>query len=54
MNAPKKLALFLWAIAMALPQTASAQSAALSKTWAGTWHLKGGPTDDVMVFNRTK
>ena len=39
MNAPKKLALILSAIAMALPQTASAQSAALSKAWAGTWHL---------------
>jgi hypothetical protein len=40
MNAPKKLALALSAVAMALPQTASAQSAALSKSWAGTWHLK--------------
>ena len=37
MNAPKKLALILSAIAMALPQTASAQS--LSKAWTGTWHL---------------
>jgi hypothetical protein len=39
MNAPNKLALILSAIAMALPQTASAQSAALSKAWAGTWYL---------------
>lgn len=39
MNAPKKLALILSAVAIALPQTASAQSAALSKAWAGTWHL---------------
>ena len=39
MNAPKKLALVLSAIAMTLPQTASAQSAALSKAWTGTWHL---------------
>jgi hypothetical protein len=38
MNAPKKLALILSAVAIALPQTASAQSA-LSKSWAGTWHL---------------
>jgi Tfp pilus assembly protein FimT len=37
MNAPKKLAFILSAIAMALPQTASAQS--LSKAWTGTWHL---------------
>jgi hypothetical protein len=37
MNAPKKLALILSAIAIALPQTASAQS--LSKAWTGTWHL---------------
>ena len=42
MNAPKKLALILSAIAMALPQTASAQSTALSKAWAGTWHLDTG------------
>jgi hypothetical protein len=42
MNAPKKLALMLSAIAMALPQTASAQSAALSKAWAGTWYLDTG------------
>src|SRR5258708_3199853 len=39
MNAPKKLALILSAIALALPQTSSAQSAALSKAWAGTWYL---------------
>ena len=39
MNAPKKLALILSTVAIALPQTASAQSAALSKSWAGTWHL---------------
>ncbi len=39
MNAPKKLALVLSAVALALPQTASAQSAALSKAWAGTWYL---------------
>ena len=39
MNAPKKLALILSAVAMALPQTASAKSAALSKAWAGTWYL---------------
>jgi hypothetical protein len=37
MNAPKKLALILSAIAMALPQAASAKS--LSKAWNGTWHL---------------
>jgi hypothetical protein len=37
MNAPKKLAFILSAIAMALPQTASAQS--LSKAWTGMWHL---------------
>jgi hypothetical protein len=39
MNAPKKLALILSAVAMALPQTASAKSTVLSKSWAGTWHL---------------
>ena len=39
MNVPKKLALILSAIAMALPQTASAKPAALSKAWAGTWYL---------------
>jgi hypothetical protein len=39
MNAPNKLALILSAVAMALPQTASAKSAVLSKSWAGTWHL---------------
>lgn len=39
MNAPKTVALILSAVALALPQTASAQSAALSKSWAGTWHL---------------
>lgn len=39
MNAPYRLALILSATAMALPQTASAQSAALSKSWAGTWQL---------------
>ena len=39
MNAPKKLALILSAVAMALPHAASAKSAALSKAWAGTWHL---------------
>jgi hypothetical protein len=42
MNTPKKLALILSAIAMALPQTASAQPTALSKAWAGTWHLNAG------------
>ena len=39
MNVPKKLALILSAVAMALPQIASAKSAALSKAWAGTWYL---------------
>lgn len=39
MNAPKKLALILSAVAMALPQNASAKPAALSKAWAGTWYL---------------
>ena len=39
MNAPYKLALILSAVAIALPQTASAKSSALSKSWAGTWHL---------------
>lgn len=39
MNAPTRLALILSAVAIALPQTASAQSAALSKAWNGTWHL---------------
>ncbi len=39
MNAPTRLALILSAVAIALPQTASAKSAALSKSWAGTWHL---------------
>lgn len=38
MNTPKKLALFVSAVAMALP-IASAQSATLSKSWNGTWHL---------------
>lgn len=42
MNAPKKLALILSAIAMGLPQAASAQSAELSKAWAGTWQLNTG------------
>ena len=37
MNAPTRLALILSAIAIALPQTASAQP--LSKAWTGTWHL---------------
>jgi hypothetical protein len=39
MNAPKKLALMLSAVAIALPQTAIARPASLSKSWAGTWHL---------------
>lgn len=39
MNAPEKLALILSAVAMTLPQAASTQSAALSKSWAGTWQL---------------
>ncbi|HEX6071858.1 MAG TPA: hypothetical protein VFY95_02490 [Sphingomicrobium sp.] len=42
MNVPKKLALILTAVAIALPQTAHAQSAALAKSWAGTWHLNAG------------
>jgi len=42
MNTPKNLALILSAIAMALPQTAGAQSTALSKAWGGTWHLNTG------------
>src|SRR5215218_5071154 len=39
MNAPTKLALMLSAVVIALPQTANAKSPALSKSWAGTWHL---------------
>jgi hypothetical protein len=39
MNAPNKLALILSAVVIALPQTVSAKSPALSKAWAGTWHL---------------
>ncbi|MFC7536198.1 hypothetical protein ACFQPG_02330 [Sphingomonas sp. GCM10030256] len=37
MNAPHKLALFLAAIAVAVPQPVSAK--APSKAWAGTWDL---------------
>ena len=39
MNAPKKIALILASVAFALPQTAGAQTAGLSKSWAGTWRL---------------
>jgi hypothetical protein len=39
MNAHKQLALILSAVAIALPQVTSAKPAALSKSWAGTWHL---------------
>ena len=39
MHAFRKLALTLSALAIAMPQAASAQSGALSKSWAGTWHL---------------
>lgn len=39
MHAFKKLALSLSAVAITVPQTASAQSGTLSKAWAGTWHL---------------
>jgi hypothetical protein len=39
MNAPQKLAILLSAVAMTLPQAANAQSAAPSKSWAGTWQL---------------
>jgi hypothetical protein len=39
MKSPTKFALIVSAIAMALPQAASAQAAALSKAWSGTWHL---------------
>ena len=39
MHAFKKLALSLSAVAIVVPQTARAQSGALSKSWAGTWHL---------------
>lgn len=39
MNAPKKLALTLSALVIALPQAGSARPAALSRSWAGTWQL---------------
>ena len=39
MHALRKLALTLSAVAIAMPQAASAKSGALSKSWAGTWHL---------------
>ena len=39
MHAFRKLALTLSAVALAMPQAATAQSGALSKSWAGTWHL---------------
>jgi hypothetical protein len=39
MNMSKKLALILAATAVALPQTAMAKSAPLSKSWAATWQL---------------
>jgi hypothetical protein len=39
MNAPNKLALIFSAVAIALPQAASAKSAAISKSWTGTWQL---------------
>jgi trehalose-6-phosphatase len=39
MNAANKLALIVSAAAFALPQTAIAKSAPLSKAWSGTWRL---------------
>ena len=39
MQAFKKLALTLSVLTIVTPQTASAQSSALSKSWAGTWQL---------------
>jgi len=38
MNATK-LALIVSVVAVTLPQTVNAKPAALSKSWAGTWHL---------------
>ena len=39
MNTLNKLVLCASAVVVALPQSVSAQSGALSKSWAGTWHL---------------
>jgi len=41
MNARKTLLLFALAL-VALPQIVTAKSTALSKAWAGTWHLNTG------------